>query len=49
MLLGRLPPTTLVVAKVNMYWGGLFHAAVWMMTALGLRLLWAARVRDDGP
>ena len=49
MLSGRLPPDTLVRAKVNMYWDGLFHAAVWILTVSGLAMLWAATGRADVP
>ena len=49
MLSGRLPPDTLVRAKVNMYWDGLFHAALWVLTASGLAMLWAATGRADVP
>ena len=49
MLSARLPPDNLVRAKVNMYWDGMFHAAVWVMMAIGLRLLWAATGRPDVP
>ncbi|MET4108007.1 DUF2243 domain-containing protein [Hymenobacter sp. UYP22] len=49
MLSNQLPPDTLVAAKVNMYWDGVFHAAVWVLTAVGLRLLWAAGHRADVP
>jgi len=49
MLSGQLPPDTLVRAKVNMYWDGLFHAAVWVLTAIGLAMLWAATGRADVP
>jgi len=49
MLSGQLPPDTLVRAKVNMYWDGLFHAAVWVLTACGLAMLWAATGRADVP
>ncbi len=49
MLSGKLPPDTLVRAKVNMYWDGLFHAAVWVLTVVGLGLLWAATGRADVP
>ncbi|WP_400194132.1 DUF2243 domain-containing protein [Hymenobacter sp. B81] len=49
MLSARLPPDTLVAAKTNMYWDGVFHAAVWVMTAIGLRVLWAAGARRDVP
>lgn len=47
MLSARIPPNTLVDAKVNMFWDGLFHAAVWVMTAIGLALLWRAGARRD--
>ncbi|GGG51770.1 DUF2243 domain-containing protein [Hymenobacter glacieicola] len=47
MLSNQLPPNTLVAAKVNMYWDGVFHAAVWVLTAIGLRVLWAASRRPD--
>ena len=49
MLSGQLPPDTLVRAKVNMYWDGLFHAAVWVLTGCGLAMLWAATGRADVP
>jgi len=49
MLSGQLPPDTLVRAKVNMYWDGLFHAAVWVLTAVGLGMLWAATGRAEVP
>jgi uncharacterized membrane protein len=49
MLSAQLPPDTLVRAKVNMYWDGLFHAAVWVLTVVGLAMLWAASGRPDVP
>jgi uncharacterized membrane protein len=49
MLSNQLPPDTLVAAKVNMYWDGVFHAAVWIMTAIGLRMLWSVGNRRDVP
>lgn len=49
MVSGWLPPTNLVDAKVNMFWDGIFHAAVWIMTALGLWMLWHAARREDVP
>lgn len=49
MLSNRLPPDNLVAAKVNMYWDGVFHAAVWVLTVVGLRLLWAAGGRPEVP
>lgn len=49
MLSARIPPNDLVSAKVNMYWDGLFHAAVWVMTVIGLFLLWRVGRRRDVP
>lgn len=49
MLSSKLPPDTLVRAKVNMYWDGVFHAAVWAVTVVGLGLLWKATGRADVP
>lgn len=49
MLSARMPPNDLVSAKINMFWDGLFHAAVWVMTAIGLKLLWSAGSRRDVP
>ncbi|MEX2116924.1 MAG: DUF2243 domain-containing protein, partial [Bacteroidota bacterium] len=36
-------------AKINMAWDGYFHAAVWVMTAIGLAFLWRAGERRDVP
>ncbi len=47
MLSAQLPPNDLVSIKVNMFWDGVFHAAVWLMTAIGLFLLWKAGRRRD--
>ena len=49
MLSAQLPPDTLVRAKINMYWDGVFHAAVWVLTAVGLALLWSATGRANVP
>lgn len=49
MISGWRPPTNLVDAKINMFWDGVFHAAVWIMTALGLGMLWRAGARADVP
>lgn len=38
-----IPPEQLVVnLQVNMFWDGLFHVLTWVMTAVGLALLWHA-------
>jgi len=47
MLSGWLPPDNLVDAKINMFWDGIFHAAVWLMTVSGLVLLFRAGHRTD--
>ena len=49
MLSGRIPVTDLVSAKVNMVWDGYFHAAVWVLTCIGLYRLFRAGQRPDVP
>lgn len=49
MLSARLPPDNLVAAKINMTWDGYFHAAVWVLTLIGLSFLWGAGRRRDVP
>lgn len=48
----RVDPDPLVVVRnleINMFWDGVFHAFTWMMTCLGLWLLWQASLRKDVP
>jgi uncharacterized membrane protein len=40
MLSSRVAPVTLVAMKYNMLWDGLFHAFTWLMTVIGLAMLW---------
>lgn len=47
MLSAQIPTDTLVGAKTNMVWDGLFHAMVWIATASGIVLLWKAVKRSD--
>jgi len=35
-------PNNLVNAEINMFWDGLFHAFTWIVTLLGIFLLWKA-------
>lgn len=42
MLSSVLPPTTMEAMKTNMLADGLFHAAVWVATFVGILLLWSA-------
>ncbi len=38
-----IPPEQLVIhLQINMFWDGLFHVLTWVMTAVGLALLWHA-------
>ncbi|KQT42479.1 MULTISPECIES: DUF2243 domain-containing protein [unclassified Methylophilus] len=47
MLSNKIPVTDLVSAKINMTWDGYFHAAVWIMTLVGVHLLFKAGKRND--
>lgn len=47
MLSSVAPPTDLVTMKYNMVWDGLFHAATWMMCAVGVALLFRAGRRPN--
>ena len=47
MLSARIPTDTLVGAKVNMVWDGLFHGVVWIATAIGIAMLWRAVKQAD--
>ena len=55
MLTARYPKvgvdaqTALANTQINMFWDGLFHAFTWIMTALGLALLWQTVRRRDVP
>jgi uncharacterized membrane protein len=49
MLSGKIPVNDLISAKVNMVWDGFFHAAVWIITCIGLALLFRAGRRKDVP
>ncbi len=49
MLSNWVPRNTLVNEQINMFWDGLFHAFTWMMTVLGVFLLWHAMKRTDVP
>ena len=47
MLSAIRPPTTVVNIETNMVWDGLFHAFTWIVTAVGLMLLFRAGRRTD--
>ena len=42
-------PNDLVTMKYNMLWDGIFHLFTWMMTAVGLALLWRAGQKPEVP
>jgi hypothetical protein len=42
MLSSRIVPIHLAAMKYNMVWDGLFHAFTWIVTVIGLALLWQA-------
>jgi uncharacterized membrane protein len=47
MLSARLPKTTIANMEINMFWDGMFHSFTWIMTAIGVALLFRAhRVRN---
>lgn len=49
MLSNQLFPDTLVNTEINMFWDGLFHAATWTATAVGLGLLWRVAKKGEIP
>lgn len=49
MLSSVVVPTDLVAMKYNMVWDGVFHAFTWVMTAIGLALLWRAGQKPNVP
>jgi uncharacterized membrane protein len=42
MLSARRPKDSIVNMEVNMFWDGLFHAFTWVVTAIGIALLFRA-------
>jgi uncharacterized membrane protein len=47
MISNWMPPTTLEAMHVNMVWDGLFHAVVWLVTLVGVFLLWSAAYQRE--
>jgi uncharacterized membrane protein len=47
MLSADIPPVDIVTMKINMFWDGLFHAGTWVMTAIGVALLWRVGRRKE--
>lgn len=42
MVSNWIPPITMDAMKINMLWDGIFHALVWVVTLIGILLLWNA-------
>jgi uncharacterized membrane protein len=49
MLSARRPKDSIANYQVNMVWDGLFHSFTWLMTAVGIALLFRAARRPDVP
>jgi len=49
MLSSVRPAHTVSDLELNMVWDGLFDASTWVLTVVGLVLLWRAGQRDDVP
>ncbi|MFN2476418.1 MAG: DUF2243 domain-containing protein [Chthoniobacterales bacterium] len=49
MLSAKVPKTTIPNFEINMFWDGMFHALTWVMSALGIALLWKAARRVEVP
>ena len=47
MLSSVTPPVDLVTMKYNMLWDGLVHAVTWVVTLVGVVMLFRAARRDD--
>jgi uncharacterized membrane protein len=43
MLTARLPKDTIANVEINMFWDGIFHTFTWIMTVIGIALLFRAR------
>jgi uncharacterized membrane protein len=55
MLSARYPtkgtdaPQLVVNLEINMFWDGMFHAFTWVITAVGLALLWKCAPQQERP
>jgi uncharacterized membrane protein len=45
MLSNKIPPATVVTKSVNMFWDGLFHLFMLIVTITGVFLLWTVHLR----
>ena len=49
MLSAKLAPTSVVNLEVNMFWDGVFHAACWILTSIGMAMVWNTARTARGP
>jgi uncharacterized membrane protein len=49
MLSAVIPKNSIVNLEVNMVWDGLFHAFTWLITLLGVVMLWRVGKRPEVP
>jgi uncharacterized membrane protein len=49
MLSNVVRPTTIEAMHLNMFWDGVFHAATWIVTFVGVMLLWRSSERGTAP
>jgi len=47
MVSNWIPPTSMESMRVNMFWDGIFHAFVWLVTFSGIVLLWRAADQQE--
>ena len=47
MVSNWFPPTTMEAMSFNMVWDGIFHAFAWVVTLVGILMLWSAAHRRD--
>ena len=49
MLSNVVQPSTVEAIHLNMFWDGAFHAATWIVTFLGVMLLWRSGKQGNNP
>ena len=49
VLSSRVAPLDFVTMKYNMFWDGVFHVFTWVITVVGVMMLWRAGKRPDVP
>lgn len=49
MLSSVIVPIDMPTMKINMFWDGVFHTFTWLMTAIGVALLWRAGRKPNVP